>query len=128
MTDADIEKAVKKMILEDANHPPEARLYPLYEKGIIDAQGRVFSESLTMIEDLLREKRLSNVSAFHRGHVPGGAVRLHEKIGKGREDEGPYHKICKIIEKARDHEDLWNSLQTAGYCQKTRESGRKKTG
>jgi hypothetical protein len=128
-TDPQLYKAVKKAVEEeDAKRPPAEKIRGLIEAGIIDEHGRVFSESLAMVQDLLRAKGFSGVSAFHRGDVPGGAVRLHEKTADGREAEGPYEKIRAIVKKARNHEGLWKSLATAGYARKLGASEKKKTG
>jgi hypothetical protein len=128
MTKEELAKAVKKAVQEDAKRPPAEKIRDLIEAGIIDQHGRVFSENLAMVQDLLREKGFSGISAFHRGDVPGGAVRLHEKVADGREAEGPYEKIRAIVKKARNHEGLWKSLATAGYGTKPGASGKKKTG
>jgi hypothetical protein len=130
MTDEEIARAMEKAIEEDPRSPEE-RLRGLSNAGIIDAQGRVFSENLRMVEDLLHEKGFdgfSGISAFHIGGVPSGAVRLHEKRKVGREAEGPYDKIRALIKKARSHEGLWKSLTTAGYVTKSGEADKKKTG
>ena len=128
MTDQEIAQAVEKMKREDENHPPEGRLGDLYEMGVINAKGRVFSENLRMVEELLRAKGFDMISAFHRGTMPGGAVRLHEKVAQGREAEGPYEKMRNLIKKARNQESLWKALDAAGYITRPRAESKKKTG
>src|ERR1043165_9697659 len=120
------------MIQEDAKRPPEEQIQDLIEAGIIDEQGRVLSENLRMVEDLLRDKGFNGICASHKGHVPGGAVCLRETHAARPRAEGPYDKIRKIIADARDTKTLWESLEAAGYGKKAREKGRqngnKKTG
>jgi hypothetical protein len=77
MTDRELAEAVRKAIQEDAKIPPDEYLREMFEDGIIDEKGRVFSENLRKVENLLKRKKFTGVSAFHVGHVPGGAVRLH---------------------------------------------------
>ena len=128
MTDQEIARILEIMIREDAKRPPEDRIRDLIEWGLIDEQGRVFLENLAMIQDLLNEKGFSGIIASHKGHVPGGAVRLREIHEERPRAEGPYDKIRKIIKGARDTKGLWASLESAGYCKKSRESGKRKTG
>jgi hypothetical protein len=95
--------------------PPDEQVRGLFEAGVIDEQGRVFSERLRMVEDLLHAKGFGGISAFHLGGVPAGHVRLLEKIREGRQAEGPYDKVREMIAAASDQQALWAPLDTAGY-------------
>jgi hypothetical protein len=128
MTDKELAEAVKRAIQQDAKLSSDEYLREMFEDGIIDAKGRVFSENLHKIENLLKRKKFTGVSAFHVGHSPGGAVRLHEKVRDPREAVGPYDAIRKIIQTAPDHEGLWQALEAAGYSAKPRKPSKKKTG
>ncbi len=128
MTNEKFARAVKKALEEDAKRSPDEYIRDLFEAGIIDAKGRVFTQSLQKIANLLKKKGFAKVSALYIGGVPGGAVRLHEKVAHGREAEGPYDQIRQIIDKARNHEGLWQALNSSGYGRNRQEPGKKKTG
>jgi hypothetical protein len=115
MTKEEIARALLEMIREDAKRPPEEQIRGLFERGVIDEHGRVFSERLAIIEDLLKVKGFGDVSAFHIGGVPGGRVRLLDKRRDGRQAEGPYDKVREIITAATDQQALWAALEAAGY-------------
>lgn len=128
MTEKEAARALERMIREDGKRPPEEQLRDLYEAGIIDLKGRVFSQSLRTVENLLKRKKFTGISAFHVGRVPGGAVRLHEKVRNPREAVGPYAAMRKIIRAALDEEGLWKALDAAGFRQQPAKPRRKKTG
>jgi hypothetical protein len=128
MTDEELHKAVKKAMRAFAKQSAEEHFQEMFNDGLIDAKGRVFSQSLRSVENLLKRKKFTDISAFHVGHVPGGAVRLHEKVRDGREAVGPYDTIRKLIRNAPDQEGLWAALEAAGYCQRPAKPGKKKTG
>ena len=121
MTDQEIARALEIMIREDAKRPVAEQIRDLIESGLIDEHGRVYSENLALVQDLLNEKGFGGIIASHKGHVPGGAVRLREIHEEGPRAEGPYDKIRRIIKGARDTKGLWVSLESAGYCKKSRE-------
>lgn len=128
MASQEIVKASNGAADEDAERSAKEHIRDLINAGIIDEKGRVFSENLRLVEELLRKKGFGKVSAFHRGNVPGGAVRLHEKVADGRNAEGPYDAIRALIKKARSHDGLWRSLEATGYCLLPGAMDKKKTG
>src|SRR5262245_3891209 len=114
MTNEEMAKAVKKARKEEAKLSPDERFQQTLEHGISDAKGRVVSESLGEIEDLLKKKGFHGISAFHIGDTPGGAVKLHEKVYDAREATGPYDTIRKMIKAAPDEAALWQALEKLG--------------
>jgi hypothetical protein len=131
MTKEEIAKALEVIIRENAKRPPEDQIRDMIESGLIDEQGRVYSERMAMVEDLLRKKGFAKIIVSHSGRVagvPGGCVRLREIHDAEPRAEGPYERISAIIGGARDKKDLWASLASAGYARKPRDKSRKKTG
>jgi hypothetical protein len=131
MTKEEIAKALEVMIRQDGKRLPEEQIRTLIESGVIDEQGRVYSERIAMVEDLLHQKGFDQIIVSHSGRVagvPGGCVRLREIHDAEPRAEGPYEEISAIIGGARDRKDLWATLASAGYARKPREKSRKKTG
>lgn len=129
MKEQELAIAVRKAMEERAKRPPGEIFRDMINEGIIDEQGVAFSENLQKVQDLLRGKGFNDdISAWHIGGVPSGAVHLHEKVADGRDAEGPYDKIRELIKKARSQEGLWKRLQAAGYGINSLAAGKKKTG
>jgi hypothetical protein len=128
MTDKETAIFLEAKVREDGKRPPAEQIQELIRTGLIDEEGRVYTEQLRIVRELLHEKGFSDIDAFHRGHVAGGAIRLCGKHANGPNAEGPFTEICDIIGNVKNQNDLWESLAAAGYCQKPRESGMKKTG
>jgi hypothetical protein len=131
MTKEEILEASEIMLRENRKRPPEERFRDMVASGLIDEQGRVFLQRLTEVEDLLRAKGFNDIIAAHKGDVPGipfGVVCLREIHEPQPRAEGPYDEISELIGGARDKEDLWASLASAGYSKRPRPKSRKKTG
>jgi hypothetical protein len=131
MTKEEIAKALEIIIRENGKRPPEEQIQDMIESGLIDEHGRVYSERLAMVENLLREKGFDDIKVSHSGRVagvPGGCVRLREIQDAEPRAEGPYEKISTLIAAARDKKDFWATLASSGYSTKRREKSRKKTG
>ncbi len=126
MTDKEIARAAEEMVRKNAKRPLEEQFQDLFQAGIVDDDGRVFLEQLVSVQNLLSEKGFVAISASHSDHVPGGVIRVRETFDGGQRAEGPYKEIRKIIESARDLDDLWKSLAAASYYEKPGVNGRKK--
>lgn len=128
MTDKQTAIFLEAKVREEGKRPPAEQIQELIRTGLIDEDGRVYTEQLRIVRELLHEKGFGDIDVSHWGLVAGGVIRLREKHANGLNAEGPFAKVREIIGNARNHDGLWESLATAGYRQEPSESGMKKTG